>query len=110
MTPYPTARASLDRERGSALIFVLWLSLFLAAVLLTITSMTHTRLRLAAVERDGLEREAALRSALDVVAYDIAQIGRSHVAALPVEVQLGEYVVSVQAGPGSAFDRSEHGE
>lgn len=100
MTPHPIARASLDRERGSALIFVLWLSLFLAAVLLTITSMTHTRLRLAAVERDGLEREAALRSALDVVAYDIAQIGRSHVAALPVEVQLGEYVVLVQAGPG----------
>ncbi|ABI67052.1 MAG: general secretion pathway protein K [Maricaulis maris] len=88
------------RERGSALIFVLWLSLFLAAVLLSITAMTHTRLRLAAVERDSLEREAALRSALDVVAYDVAQIGRSYVAALPVEVLIGEYLVSVEAGPG----------
>ncbi len=87
-------------ERGSALIFVLWMSLMLATILLAITALTHTRLRLAAVERDEFEREAALRSALDVIAYDIALIGRSHVAALPIEVRVGEYVVLVQAGPG----------
>ncbi|WP_147422730.1 type II secretion system protein GspK [Maricaulis maris] len=82
------------------MVFVLWMSLLLATILLAITSLTHTRLRLVAVEREGMVREAALRSALDIVAYDIALIGRSHVAALPVDVQIGEHIVRVEAGPG----------
>jgi Type II secretion system (T2SS), protein K len=96
-------RRQVDSERGSALVFVLWLSVLLSAVLLAVTSLTHTRLRLIAAERDEVLRQTALRSALDVVAYDIAQIGRSHLAALPVQVQVGAHPVEVLAGPGQTL-------
>lgn len=87
-------------ERGSALIFVLWLSAILAAILLAVTALAHNQMRLAAAERDVLARNTALRSALEVVAFDIAQIGRSHLAALPAAVEVGDYIIVVGPGPG----------
>lgn len=100
---HPGVRSGRACDRGSALIFVLWLSAILAAILLAVTALAHNHMRLAAAERDVLARNTALRSALEVVAYDIAQMGRSHLAALPVSVEVGDYVIVV--GPGAGQQR-----
>jgi type II secretory pathway component PulK len=86
-------------DRGSALVFVLWTASLLAAVLLAVTALVQIQLRSARLTQSEFEDQAALRSALDVVAFDVATIGRSHLASLPTDVTLGERTVRVGLAP-----------
>ena len=89
-----------EGERGSALLVVVWMSALMSAILIGILAVAHNQVRATAGDRSALQRDAALRSALEIVAYDISQIGRSHVAQLPVTIDAGGYRVRVGYGAG----------
>ncbi|MBO6797767.1 type II secretion system protein GspK [Maricaulis sp.] len=87
-----------ETERGSALLLVVWMSALMAAILIGVIMLAHNQVRATAGDRVALQREAALQSALEIVAFDISQIGRSHVAQLPVQIDVGGYSVRVSQG------------
>ncbi|WP_323760980.1 hypothetical protein [Maricaulis sp.] len=91
--------AETGRDRGSALIYVLWTSSFLAAALLTVTALVHVHIRTASAAQGELTANSILRSALEVAAFDISTGGRAFLASLPTTLQLGEHTVTVQLAP-----------
>jgi general secretion pathway protein K len=62
----PAAAASLDRERGFALLIVLWTTVLLSLLVTDITSNGRTETQLA----DNLRTSAVLEAAADGAAYD----------------------------------------
>lgn len=86
-------------QAGSAIIFVLWMSVLLAVILAGIMAVTQTELRLASGRRTLLTDREALLSALDLVAFDTALVGRSYVASLPRNVDIDGVVVQVGLAP-----------
>ncbi len=90
---------SHNRQAGSAIIFVLWMSVLLAVILAGAMAMTQTELRLGAGRRTLLEDREALLSALDLVAFDTALVGRSYIASLPRTVTVAGTPVRVSLAP-----------
>tara|TARA_R110002073_G_scaffold34954_1_gene102896 strand:+ start:22979 stop:23794 length:816 start_codon:yes stop_codon:yes gene_type:complete len=86
-------------QTGSAIIFVLWMSVLLAVILAGVMAMTQTELRLGNGRRTLLSEREALLSALDLVAYDTALVGRSYVASLPRTVTVNGKIVRVGLAP-----------
>jgi len=86
-------------ERGSAIVFVLWISVLLALLLAGASALVQTELRLAGNRRDVLQRDASLMSALDLVAFDTALVGRSYISSLPRSVQINDESVTVRLAP-----------
>jgi len=86
-------------ERGSALVFVLWISVLLALLLAGASALVQTELRLASSRRDILKRDASLMSALDLVAFDTALVGRTYISSLPRRVQINNGSVTVRLAP-----------
>ncbi len=89
-------RAMSGDDRGSALIFVLWTSGLLAALLLAVTALVHVHMRTASAAQGELTANSVLRSALEVAAFDIATGGRTQLASLPTTLQMGEHAVTVR--------------
>jgi general secretion pathway protein K len=92
-----------SRQTGSAIIFVLWMSVLLAIILAGVMAMTQTELRLAAGRRSLLGDQEALLSALDLVAFDTALVGRSYVASLPRTVEIDGVAVRVALAPAQTL-------
>ena len=90
-------------QAGSAIIFVLWMSVLLAIILAGVMAMTQTELRLAAGRRTLLADREAMLSALDLVAFDTALVGRSYVASLPRDVEVDGVVVRVGLAPAQTM-------
>lgn len=90
-------------QAGSAIIFVLWMSVLLAVILAGVIAMTQTELRLAAGRRTLLSDREALLSALDLVAFDTALVGRSYVASLPRNVDIDGVTVRVGLAPSQSL-------
>jgi general secretion pathway protein K len=90
-------------QTGSALIFVLWMSVLLAIILAGVMAMTQTELRLAAGRRALLADREALLSALDLVAFDTALVGRSYVASLPRDLEIDGVVIRVGLAPSQTL-------
>jgi general secretion pathway protein K len=93
----PAGRQSKDT--GSALLYVLWISVLLATLLAGAAGMVQMHLRQVAGVRDGFVRDEALRSALELVAFDVALAGRSFVASLPTTVRVDGQDVVVGLSP-----------
>lgn len=90
-------------QTGSAIIFVLWMSVLLAIILAGVMAMTQTELRLAAGRRTLLADREAMLSALDLVAFDTALVGRSYIASLPRDVEVDGVVVRVGLAPAQTL-------
>ncbi|WP_417490558.1 general secretion pathway protein GspK [Maricaulis sp.] len=88
-----------NRQAGSAIIFVLWMSVLLAVILAGAMAMTQTELRLGAGRRTMLAERETLLSALDLVAFDTALVGRSYIASLPRTVTVSGTPVRVSLAP-----------
>ena len=84
-----------DGQAGSALVYVLWVAAAIALVLAAATAAVNSQLRLVAVERQSAEADLAMRSALDLVAFDAALIGRSYLESLPVTITIDDVAVEV---------------
>lgn len=89
-------------QTGSAIIFVLWMSVLLAVILAGVMAMTQTELRLGNGRRSLLSEREAMLSALDLVAYDTALVGRSYVASLPRSVTIDGQQVRVGLAPSQS--------
>ena len=99
MSPRPTR----GRDAGSALLLVLWISLFLALVLAAVAALVQSRLRVAGLERSALLADEALLSALDVAAFDIALTGPVGLSDLPRTIRIGGQDIAVTLGPSQAL-------
>ena len=88
-----------NRQSGSAIVFVLWMSVLLAVILAGAMAMTQTELRLGAGRRAMLADRETLLSALDLVAFDTALVGRSYIASLPRTVTVSGTPVRVSLAP-----------
>jgi general secretion pathway protein K len=86
-------------ERGAALLIVLWLSVLLATILLAVSVLVQAQLRGARIDRERLQSDEVLMSAMDVVAFDTALIGRTALQDLPRTIRVGESSVTVSLAP-----------
>ena len=84
-----------DHERGSALIFVLWIALFISLLAAAAAVATRGRIIEARVENSVMREEAALRSALEIAAWDVALQGRTALLALPRTLSVGDHQIEV---------------
>jgi len=82
-------------DRGSALLYVLWVSILLAVLLAGATGLAQRQARLAGAQGVLARTDADLRSALELVAYDIALTGRTGLSDLPRVMTLPDGVVEV---------------
>ncbi|MCP2671238.1 general secretion pathway protein GspK [Maricaulaceae bacterium EIL42A08] len=88
-------RQCQDHETGSALVYVLWIAAAIALVLAAASVAVQGQLRLGATERNAARADTALRSALDIAAYDAALVGRSYLQGLPTTIQIDDVPVTV---------------
>jgi general secretion pathway protein K len=86
-------------ERGSAIVFVLWVSVLLSVILVGTAALVQTQLRMVSSRRDAFVREESLLSALDVVAFDTALVGRTYISSLPRTVEINGRSISVSLAP-----------
>lgn len=92
-------------ERGAALLMVLWLSVLLSVLMLGVAALAQSQLRTARIGEQRLHSDEALQSALDIVAFDMALVGRTALNDLPRTVTVGEHRVLVSmAGAQRALD------
>lgn len=81
------------REQGSALVFVLWIALLVSILAAGAALAVRARIVETRIEDTVMREQAALRSALDLAAFQIALEGRSSVGAFPRTVQLNGLTV-----------------
>ena len=89
-------RGTFSRDQGSALVFVLWIALLIS--ILAVGAMIAARERVieARVENEVMRDMAALRSALEIVAWTIALQGRDGLNDLPRIVAVGDHSIEVR--------------
>lgn len=97
-----TGAGRIPRDDGSALIFVLWISVLLSVLLAGAISLSQQQARLAGAQRDVAGSDAALRSALELTAYDLALTGRSAIRDLPRTLAVGGRTIQVAVAPHQA--------
>ncbi len=91
----PAFVRAAGRERGSALVFVLWIALFISILAAGAAIAARGRIVEARVEGAVMRETAALRSALEITAWRIALRGRTGVFDLPVAEMIGDYRIHV---------------
>ncbi len=84
-----------SRDRGSALVFVLWIALLLSILAAGATIAARERVIEARVENQVMRENAALRSALEIAAWTIALQGRDALNGLPRRIDVGDHAVEV---------------
>ncbi|PWE18726.1 hypothetical protein DDZ18_03800 [Marinicauda salina] len=89
----------IRREEGSALVYVLWITLLLSVLMAGAALFARTQIIAARVEQTVLSERLALRSALDLVAYRGAIAGRAYFEGLPDTVAFGGYEILVERAP-----------
>jgi general secretion pathway protein K len=89
-------------EHGAAIVFVLWMSVLLAVLLAGTAALVQTQLRMVSSRRDAFVRDESLMSALDIVAFDTALVGRTYISSLPRTVDINGFSVSVRLAPTHA--------
>ncbi|MGJ3230785.1 MAG: general secretion pathway protein GspK [Oceanicaulis sp.] len=89
----------MARERGSALVFVLWIALLVSILAAGAAVAVRARIIETRIEETVMREEAALRSALDLAAFQIALEGRASLENLPRTFVFGEDAVRVGAAP-----------
>jgi len=87
------------RERGSALVFVLWIALLISILAAGALIAARGRVVETRVDTAVMRETAALRSALEIAAWRIGLQGRTSLDALPQRVAVGDYVVEVDLAP-----------
>jgi general secretion pathway protein K len=90
------ASARERRQRGSALVFVLWIALFISILAAGAAIAARGSIVEARVENAVMRERAALQSALEIAAWRIALQGRTGVLDLPRTVSVGDYTVDVR--------------
>lgn len=86
-------------ERGSALVFVLWIALIVSILIAGAAVLARGRLVETRVERVVMQESLALQSALDLVAYRAALSGRSYLEGLPDIIEIAGHTVRVDRAP-----------
>jgi general secretion pathway protein K len=86
-------------ERGSALVFVLWIALIISILAATAAVAARGRVIETRVENAAAREVSALRTALDITAWRIALQGRVGLNALPQRIPVGDHLVEVSLAP-----------
>lgn len=86
-------------QTGSALVFVLWMSILLSVILAGILVLGQNQVRLTRIRQSEMQAELVLRSALDLAAFDTALVGRSFVSSLPLDYRVDGQTVRVSLAP-----------
>ncbi|WP_203292331.1 type II secretion system protein GspK [Maricaulis parjimensis] len=82
---------------------VLWLSLLLSVILLAVTVLVQSQIRVARFEREAAQTREILRSALDIAAFDTALIGRTALAEFPRTISVAGQTVLVDLSPSQTL-------
>lgn len=89
-------------ERGSALVFVLWIALLISILAAGAAIAARGRIVEARVENQVMRETAALHSALEIAAWTIALEGRTGVSRFPREIAVGDERIRVSLAPTQA--------
>jgi len=81
------------REQGSALVFVLWIALLVSILAAGAALAVRARIIETRIEDTVMREQAALRSALDLAAFQIALEGRASVSAFPRTYEMNGFTV-----------------
>lgn len=83
------------REQGSALVFVLWIALFLSILAAGAAIAARGRVIEARVDNQVMRETAALQSALEIAAWNVAIQGRDALSQFPRTIPVGDYTIAV---------------
>ncbi len=81
------------REQGSALVFVLWIALLVSILAAGAALAVRARIIETRIEDTVMREQAALRSALDLAAFQIALEGRASINAFPRTISINGFTI-----------------
>ncbi len=85
-----------QRQRGSALILVLWISLLLSLILVGIITISRSELRTTRVRQEIFQAKNAARTALETAAFEISTRRDQNNAFTNMSLEIDNYRVEVE--------------